>query len=324
MTQSESPNSFLIQGSEAHKIAQAVYYSVTGKTEKLTKAFSDNYKITFEDIQQLHSKCEQMCTQWNVIECNENITVNHVDDNKESFSSFERFKIYDKSQTSAVEGVSYEFNALILPNGTPKPQPYKINIRIASAIAVYSRSENDGPSSFIMKFFRSGPLIIEIEYVDYVIARNMMSTIESWVKEIEIEKRNKYLIFLQSNSHWIPKLTGTILMMVALVASFFAIDSVLIGREENTTLAKFLLSSFGFIVLSSRVGTWLGRITENTIDRIQELSHIELNRGDKNLLSDFKKKNSRSYLKSGIYILIITAHAVASGYFATFLYESLK
>lgn len=57
MPQSESPQGFMIQGSEAHQIAQAVYHSVTGKTEKLIKAFSDNYKITFEDIQQLHAKC---------------------------------------------------------------------------------------------------------------------------------------------------------------------------------------------------------------------------------------------------------------------------
>lgn len=324
MPQSESPKGFMIQGSEAHQIAQAVYYSVTGKTEKLTKAFSDNYKITFEDIQQLHAKCGQMCTQWNVIESNENITINHVDDNKESFSSFERFKIYDKSQTSAVEGISYEFNVLIQPNGIPKPQPYKINIRIASAIAVYSRAENDAPSSLLLKFFRSRPLIIEIEYVDYVIARNMMSTIESWVKEIELEKRNKFLRFAQSNSHWIPRITGTMLLMIALVASFFAIDETLIGREENAFLAKFLLSSFGFIAISSIFGSWLGRITENTVDRVQELSHIEINRGDKNLLAKFKKKNSRSYWKSGIYLLIITSHAIASSYFAAILYENLK
>lgn len=266
----------------------------------------------------------QMCTQWNVIESNENITINHVDDNKESFSSFDRFKIYDKSQTSAVEGISYEFNVLIQSNGTLKPQPYKINVRLASAIAVYSRAEKDGPSSFVLKFFRSGPLTIEIEYVDYVIARNMMSTIESWVKEIELEKRNKFLRFMQLNSHWIPRITGATLLIIALVASFLSIDDALSGRQENAFLAKFLLSSFGFIAISYILGSWLGRVTENTVDRIQELSHIEINRGDKNLLAKFKKKNNKSYWKSGWYLLAITAHGIASSYFASTLYESLK
>ncbi len=134
MSTSEATKSFIIKGSEAHTVAQAVYHSVTGKTEKLTKAFSNNYKITFEDIQQLHAKCKQMCTQWNVIESNENITVNHVDDNKEDFSSLDRFKIYDKSQTSAIEGIAYEYNVLIFPKNSTKAQPYKIHVRMASDV----------------------------------------------------------------------------------------------------------------------------------------------------------------------------------------------
>ena len=106
---STSQNNVIIQSTEAFKIAQAIYSAVTGKTEKLSKIFSDNYKITEADILQLHAKCEQMCTQWNVLSKNENITIQHTDDNKQNFSSIERLKLYDKSQTSPVEGITAFF-----------------------------------------------------------------------------------------------------------------------------------------------------------------------------------------------------------------------
>ena len=268
MTQSEHSKNFLIQGTEAHKVAQAVYHAVTGKTEKLSRAYTKNYKITFEDVQQLHAKCLQMCSQWNVLERNENITINHLDDGKETFSSFDRFKIYDKSQTSAIESITYEYNILIQPKGSLKPQPYKIVVRMMSAIAVFSKAENDMPSASIIKFFRSGPLVVEIEYVDYVIARNMMSTIESWMKEIELEKTSKLLTFFQQRSHWLPRIAGTLLFTIALVVSFLASDSVFNGANENVLLAKFLIIFISFISLSYIFGTWIGKIAEGTVDRI--------------------------------------------------------
>lgn len=98
MTNSEErPNGFLVQGSEAYKIAQAIYHTVTGKTESISKQYSENYKINLDDIRQLNAKCIQMCAQWNVIGHNENITVYHIDNNKEIFTSVDRLQLYDQS-----------------------------------------------------------------------------------------------------------------------------------------------------------------------------------------------------------------------------------
>lgn len=68
MSDDNTPNGIQIQGTEAFKIAQAIYHAVTGKTEKLSKNYTENFRITIEDILQLHAKCEQMCGQWTIIE----------------------------------------------------------------------------------------------------------------------------------------------------------------------------------------------------------------------------------------------------------------
>jgi hypothetical protein len=76
----------VVDESDRFKIAQAIYSSVTGKNEKLSRSHSKDYLITLDDIRQLHVKCQQACGQWTVIEKSENITVHHLDDNKEVYS----------------------------------------------------------------------------------------------------------------------------------------------------------------------------------------------------------------------------------------------
>ena len=112
MTGQERLDGVLVQGDDTYKIAQALYHSVTGKTETVSKQFSENYRITFDDIRQLHAKFQQMCAQWKVLGQNENITVFHVDDNKEVFSSIDRIELYDLSQTSPIESITFEFTFL--------------------------------------------------------------------------------------------------------------------------------------------------------------------------------------------------------------------
>lgn len=324
MSQSDPPNGIIIQGSEAYKIAQAVYHSVTGKTETVSKRFSDNYKITLEDIQQLHAKCEQMCSQWTVLEHNENITVYHVDDNKEVFTSVDRLKLYDQSQTSPIESISFEYNVLVqLPN-IPKPQPYKITVRMASRIALIKRTEQEGPTPFMLKFFRGGVINIDIEYVDYVVARNMISTLDSWVKEIEIAQKNKMLRFFQRYSHWAPKFSSVLLLLIATITSILSVDTFIMSETADNLLAKFLIASFGFIALSYFLGSWFGRLGEHSIDRIDEISYIEINRGDKKLLKEFKKNNNLSSIKAVVSLILVTGHAIACSYIGTFIFESLK
>jgi hypothetical protein len=323
MTQSEAPNGFLIQGSEAYKIAQAVYHTVTGKTETVSKRFSENYKIGFEDIKQLHAKCTQMCTQWEVIEQNENITVYHVDDNKEVFTSVDRLKLYDQSQTSPIESITYEYNALLKLPDMAKPQPYKITVRMASRIALMRKTESEGPSPLIMRFFRGGVINLDIEYVDYVVARNMISTLDSWVREIEVTKKNRILSSFQRYSHWVPKISGLLLLLLATMSAVFSADTIVTASTANSLLAKFLIASFGFVATSYFVGTWFGRMAEYSIYRIQEISYIEINKGDKKLLEQFKSSNKSLFIKASVSFSLITIHAVACSYIGTMVFESL-
>ncbi|WP_313952799.1 hypothetical protein [Accumulibacter sp.] len=315
---------FLIQGTEAFKVAQALYNTVTGKTEKLSKRFSENYKIELNDIFQLHFKLGQMCAQWNVIESNENITIHHVDDNKETFSSLDRFKVYDQSQTSPIESIVYEFNVLVQLQNTPKPQPYRITVRLGSKAAIYQKARMEIPSSMFIRFFRGGAINVDIDYVDYVVARNMLSTVDSWVSTVAFTQKNKVLNFLQSKSHLFTDVSSFLLLMVSLVTCVSIVSSVLSPDNNNQVLAKFLLITSGFVVSSFILGKAFGGILENAVDSLSEVSYIKINVGDKRVIQAVESSNIRSLIKGALSLVFITIHAVGCSYFSSVLYELLK
>src|SRR5262245_41541221 len=82
---------------------QAIYNEITGKSEERSKHYNSAYRVSFTDLEQLHSKLEQACEQYSVESKTISVTIYHLDDTKETFSSFDRFRLYNKSSTSPVE-----------------------------------------------------------------------------------------------------------------------------------------------------------------------------------------------------------------------------
>ncbi|GAB3240403.1 MULTISPECIES: hypothetical protein [Psychrobacter] len=58
----------IIKDDNAYKLAQALYNTVTGKTESLSRSYSDNYEVNNESIVQLYNKMVQTYAQWEVID----------------------------------------------------------------------------------------------------------------------------------------------------------------------------------------------------------------------------------------------------------------
>lgn len=301
MSHSEPPSGIIVQGDEAFKLAQAIYNAVTGKTESLSKRYSESFHVTMADLQQLHKKCTQMRAQWDVLGHNEHIVIQHIDDNKSEFSSFERLQIYDKSQTSPTESISCVFDILLrLPN-VPKPQPYKVTVRIQSRIASCRKFDKDGlprPPLFIFRLFGMANIIVEVEYIDYIVARNIISTIDSWVAEIEKSGQPATLRFMQKYSHWIPRITSAFIFIISSVTSLTLAPSMFRGQDSDEVLAKFLLSSAVFVVSATWLARWAGAFAESAIDRVSEISSIVINRGDERLLNEVKQENSSSAIKA--------------------------
>ena len=278
---------------------QDIYNEFTGKSEEISKSYRLHHKTCFEDIEQLNLKIEQLREQYNIIEKNCNVTLYHVDDCKEVFSTFQRFRLYDKSSLSSIENVHLQYNFLILLPKINRPQHYKIEIDIHSRAAIKQKSKIEhGIHRRIMNIIATRTAVLEIEYIDYTVARNFRTTIDSWFNGLEASEPHKLLNIAQDNSHHFALISRY--LSAAFIFAFFYANSAGWVDGGLTLLDIFKLSilCFGAVYIISGIAARFGSEMARAIDKIQPLSYLKLNRGDEKAISELTKSNNANKWKT--------------------------
>lgn len=280
------------------QVLQNIYNEITGKKESLEKTFTHDHRVTIEDLKQLHHKIIQSQEPFHIIEHNESITVFHINDNKEVFSSFDRFCLYDSSITSPVENVRFEYNFLIKMPIVEKIQSYSIKIDVISREGMKERFKNE--ESLQNRVF---PLVatrtshIKIEYIDYRTAKIFQSVFEEWIKSLDTTKRNNFFGFIQKNSDYIPFVFRII---TAFFIAFFTIYNIEVWFDKSDeTLSSLIIgiSAFTLIYGISSIAWRIGRSVEMALDQIQPISYVIINRGDEKVVHNANKKKNISVTK---------------------------
>jgi hypothetical protein len=248
-----------------------------------------------------------MTTQWEILGKNCSISVSHSNDNSQLFSSIERFSLYDKSNTSPIESITFNFSFLVkLPemrcDEKHSAQHYNITVRIISKVVMYNEKPIDMPLS-LLKMFGDSTIIAEIEYVDYNIARSILATLDSWANEIEQSSNSKLLEFAQGHSVWIPRITKLATLFAAINALIFNAGKYANSYTIESSI-KYCLISIGIIYTALKIGEYLGRYSVSKINSLAEISYININIGDKRSIDTFNKNNILSIIKTCISTII--------------------
>jgi len=287
---------------------QGIYNELTGKSEEVGKSYSKPIRLKFSDIEQLNYKITQACEQYNVISGNCSTTVYYVDDTRDQFSSFDRFRLHNSGSTSPVESVLLKYNFLVLLPKTKQPQSYTVSIRLASRVAIEKRMESEfyGAPPSIFRLMGNRTAVVEIQYVDYMVARNFLNLIDEWFKGIPTAIEFKPLHWLQARSHLIPRVARfftavfVALLVIALLPSFIAqgaTDLLLFGRF----LGYALLGTYAAYTLAG----WSAAYIQDSLDHYSELSYLQLTKGDELEISKAERKN-RFAIAKGIGGFILT------------------
>ena len=152
---------------------QDIYHQITGRTENIRQRYSENLKIDFSEIEQLHFKVMQLCDVHNVVAKNETVSIFHEKERKEQFTSFERFKTYNRNTTKPTVNVHLKYNFSIILPGTNKPQEYVVSIRLTSRLAMNKQMEEEVPPYLRGRYFGFSTrhiAEISVDYADYVVA----------------------------------------------------------------------------------------------------------------------------------------------------------
>lgn len=267
-------------------------------------------------MENLNTKICQLYDQYNIVGKNCTITVYHINDNKQQFSSFERFKLFDMSSLSPCENIQIEYSFLVVLPNLPKAQNYKITLSLSSRTALRKREISEhGPARGILRYmgmFTTGE--IEIQYVDYVVARTFLVAIDEWYNALDKSPKPKLIAFLKDNSEHLPFLFA-IVTSTALAISILKNQTDFIG--ETPTLSSLfsgftlgIFACFACVAISLK----MGRLCEYTVDSYSPISYLKLNRGDDQAIDEFNTSNKKRLAVALSSIAIAVAANILAAY----------
>jgi hypothetical protein len=270
---------------------QTFYHKITGKKEQLRKIYNEPYQIDFKDLEDLHHRIIQAAETYHIETRVESVTSVYDDNSSKIYSSFERFKSQADVGNTALKSVSIEYNIAIRTTQSNDFNSYKIKIDIISGVAVFSDVQKEIPKIFWKGFgYITGKA--NVEYVDYAIAQNFINVINVWFESRTQASKNKVIDWVQYKSHYIPR----IIKLISLTVCALMLGKIIgnqVNLSSNQELAKFAIFSCVCIWFITEVIWLIGKAIEQSIDKIWNITFIDLNEGDRKLIQKVREHNKK-------------------------------
>lgn len=305
------------------QLYQDIYNQITGKNEELLVFTKKPIRVDFEDIRQLDIKVRQILEQFQVISLNAVFTIFFDKNQKETHSSIERFSMLNSATSSCTESVVIKYDFSIVLPQTARPQAYSISIRVINRITAKKKIIEEFPIAMPRGFanmFITKTCEIRIEYVDYMVARTISTAFNEWVDALDESPNSKYLKMARRFSHFIPGIFKNISLCVVSAIIYFLLPDLIGVGKSAADISGFALLTFLFIFFSYKASSALGGFVEESIDSSDEVSFIDITKGDKKQISEACENNRNAFIKAAIG----TIATFSINFFAKYLAIHLK
>jgi hypothetical protein len=264
------------------QMVQQIYKEVTGKTERISRQFNAGHRTNFDDIANLHATIGQLLEQYHVIANNCNVTIFRIDDSSDRFSSIDRASIHEAGSNIPVENVRLEYEFLIVLPIAKKPESYKAVIDIHSRAALTKKMEDSAYlQRRIFSALSSSTGQATVEYVDYAVARTLMTAISQWFDSRDEAKLPAAVKLAKRFSHNFPWLFKYSVAAVASLIFYWHLSDKMAPLSGG-----YAIASLATILVASGLAYQLGDLLENAVDSFHPESYLNLTKGDQRIIRE--------------------------------------
>lgn len=303
------------------QVMQSIYNEITGKSEELGKQIRRRYKAKYEDLVQLNTKVEQFLEQYHVTSKNMSMTVFHTKDNKETFSSFDRFSNYDRSKLCSIKYIQLKYNFLIKLPHASKVQSFNLDIKIGSAVPHILKWKEEGMFGFIDEADLA-TAEVKINYVDFVVAQGLMSVIENWFNGLEKSEPTPAQKFIKKHKEQIATSIKLLLIISLSVFAFVMasnLDSLFSLNITSSVYFKTTILAIGTMFAIFWFSSKIESIVQRAFNEIYIISYIKLNRGDEIDIKKLEDINNKNFNKGIISLGFAITTGVCSSLIAWYI-----
>lgn len=273
---------------------QDIFQQITKPKTSLSKNYSDNLMLKFEDIENLNHMVIQSLKGENIVAFNSSVTVVHRDKSQPTFDGFEDFRNYATGGSSPTRIVVLVYRYALKYGTEEKLQSYELKIELNSKLTSYEVINDDKlPSAMKAVLVRVMPTVeLKIKYDDYLKAKVFVDLVDNWVKGCSNSDNYKtnFIKTLQSYSDSFSAIFSCFFVFGFMFYLQRNIESFVTTNSNVQELALFFIQVLGISYLIIMIARGVGRLVENFLDFFPFLSYININKGDINLIEKRKDK----------------------------------
>jgi hypothetical protein len=289
---------------------KAIIEKLNQRSQRVTRIFKDDYDISVNDLKQLMAKIIDEFNACKIISNAPSASVVLSKNQRFDFSNWAEFESFDQSQPQTTKSLTFGITLDVIRGENEAPERYTVQVSIQNNPAMFGIQI--GPfgirpvDSFEMP---PAPLVASINFNNYILGKNIISTIEDWEKSLKRRDAPIRKIFQKWSSN-----IRSGLHFSATLAGIYACNVLinLIDFSSNNGVAIFMLWGAGIIYISHKVGSFLAFKVKWQIDRQVPQSNITLTDGDRRLEEKRARKNAISVFKSALFFSGIIIQIVCS------------
>jgi hypothetical protein len=302
-------------------ILRAIYRKITGRKESLVKAFYSGTIVGKNDIVQFCHKMDQICDRCDVQGKSLQFRIRHKNGLTAELSSLHKFIEYDESSPHAIEYISTSFGFLIkAPYRTEGFSDYKIELTIFSSDW---SGDREAKRKLFQDIYAGGrpSIIFDIDYADYVVARNFLAAVDEWEDGLQKVPPNRFieyakqLYYPNKTSNPILKIAYLIVAASSLYASYL-IKTKYFSANDIGGLFNLALISMGIFLVSTRIVGYVESEFEDRLRRYGSPKFIHITRGDQLNFQAYELEKNSLLKRSAVYVgdlaTLVIVHILAA------------
>lgn len=300
---------------------QAIYHKLTKKVERIDKNFEGAYCVDKNDIINLNEKIAQAILQYMVSGSRCEITHVLKKDSSCTFSSVDKFNLFNFNKREITNSINYQFDFLIvipteIDGVDDIAQRYKINVNMS-----LNEIDNDDYNApfFLRGFKGKSGIDLVLEYSDYAVAQALEGVVSGWVSSLPKKKVGPIVeFFLKKEKFMVIYLDKITKILPILVGSY-----ILYTRNYNLSKSlSLVLFCIAFSFIGELVVDKLVSMLYRIFNRLNPRLEINITAGDRDRTDEIKSDQIK-YSSIGSLIFMGIIIAILVNLLSSWVYDKL-
>ena len=280
---------------------KSLFYLYNAKPDTEIRFLKGGKIVELADIRSLEEQVADKLGNHDTV--GQTVSISFILSNKK-LKEFSTWAEFDRAKWNTIkekiEALSISWNILIQLPQYKSPQPHSMKLRIGNSIQpkdIFQLIFTSDDVSEVLEARSAG--VCKVDFINTILANELLFLVDEWYKGLKQAPEPD--LIQKFFKKYGKAATAALRYFFPLLSLFVACNYTdylyaLLGMEQNLSLAT-LQTSLLFLLTTFMLGSFIGRIIEESIDRkidkLEEYPNFMITKGDENSSVEFEQNNKK-------------------------------